>query len=149
MGSRQRVRLWPRDGARLVRAGVRQLGRGNREVTEQSRPTTINLGPSTTVMEYVEAQLTEAATGNCVTVNFKPARRGAALARTSLCNGTLRWMAPSARNRRPKRGRVRRYATGCDRSARLPRKCSSLHSATPFLRWWNNSLPGLAAAADD
>jgi hypothetical protein len=42
------------------------------QVTEKSGTATVDVSPSTKVIEYTDAQLTDFATGNCVRVNFEP-----------------------------------------------------------------------------
>ena len=42
------------------------------QVTEKSETATVDVSPSTKVLEYIDAALTDFAAGNCVRVNFEP-----------------------------------------------------------------------------
>ncbi|MEB3049496.1 DUF5666 domain-containing protein [Mycolicibacter sp. MYC123] len=67
-----------------VRGLIASVSGNSVQVTQKTGATTVDISPSTKVIEYVNAQLTDVAAGNCVKVNFKPApapgRAGTAVA---------------------------------------------------------------------
>jgi Domain of unknown function (DUF5666) len=57
----------------VVQGLIASVSGNSAQVTEKSGAATVDFSPSTKVIEYSNAQLTDVAVGNCVRVNFEPA----------------------------------------------------------------------------
>lgn len=63
----------PANGKDLVQGLIASVSGNSVQVTEKTGAATLEVSPSTSITELTNAQLTDVAAGNCVTVTFKPA----------------------------------------------------------------------------